>query len=89
MRSTLTLEPDVAHQVQELVAATRKPYKTVVNELLRQGLAHKPSQRQPFVQTTLELGWNDTLDPTGFNRLADALAVEADDMVLKRFEDAS
>jgi hypothetical protein len=56
MRSTLALEPDVAQQVQELVAATRKPYKTVVKVLLRQGLAHKPSQRQPFVQTTLELG---------------------------------
>jgi hypothetical protein len=88
MRSTLTLEPDVAHQVQELVAASRKPYKMVVNELLRRGLASKPNLRQPFVQPTLELGWNDTLDPAGFNRLTDALAVEADAAVLERFENA-
>jgi len=87
MRSTLTLESDVAHQIEELVATSRKPFKTVVNDLLRQGLAAKSfKSRERFVQPTFALGWNDTLDPTGFNRLADQLALEADIEVLTRFE---
>jgi len=87
MRSTLTLESDVAHQIQELVATSRKPFKTVVNDPLRQGLAAKSSKsRERFVQPTFALGWNDTLDPTGLNRLADQLALKADIEVLTRFE---
>jgi len=87
MRSTLTLESYVAHQIKELVATSRKPFKTVVNDLLRRGLAAKFSKsRERFVQPTFALGWNDTLDPTSFNRLADQLALEADIEVLTRFE---
>jgi hypothetical protein len=86
MRTTLTLDPDLAHQIQERVAKSRKSFKSVVNELLKKGLATDAQLGAPqaFVQSTLKLGWNDALDPIGFNRLADALALEADLEVLRR-----
>jgi hypothetical protein len=38
MRTTLTLEPDVAKLLEQEAARTRKPFKHVVNEALRRGL---------------------------------------------------
>lgn len=38
MRTTLTLDPDVARMIQEEVHRVRKPLKRVVNEALRRGL---------------------------------------------------
>ena len=77
----------MADQIHELVVSTGKPLKTIVNELLRRGLALNAAKaRKPFVQTTVAMGWNDTLDPTGFNRFADALALEENLFVMERFE---
>ena len=39
MRTTLTLDPDVARMVAEEVHRVRKPLKEVVNEALRRGLS--------------------------------------------------
>ena len=39
MRTTLTLEDDIAEQLAELARQTRKPFKEVVNEALRRGLS--------------------------------------------------
>jgi hypothetical protein len=44
MRTTLTLEPDVARALRRLAHEGRRPFKTVVNDTLRAGLAR---QRQP------------------------------------------
>lgn len=38
MRTTLTLDPDVARMVDEEVHRVRKPLKQVVNDALRRGL---------------------------------------------------
>ena len=43
MRTTLTLDPDVARMVEDEVHRLRRPLKQVVNEALRRGLA--PSSR--------------------------------------------
>lgn len=78
MRSTLTIDPDVEQLLRDAVAQTRKPYKVVVNEALRRGLSvAEPAPARPFKVEPLSLGWNETLDPTGFNRLLDQLAVES------------
>jgi hypothetical protein len=78
MRSTLTIDPDVEQLLREAVAQTKKPYKVVVNEALRRGLSvAEPAPTRPFKVEALALGWNATLDPTGFNRLLDQLAVES------------
>jgi len=39
MRTTLTLEPDVARRVHQVIARKKLPLKRVVNEALRAGLA--------------------------------------------------
>ena len=39
MRTTLTLDPDVARMLSEEAHRLRKPFKHVVNEALRRGLS--------------------------------------------------
>jgi len=38
VRTTLTLDPDVARMVEQEVHRVRKPFKQVVNDALRKGL---------------------------------------------------
>lgn len=45
MRTTLTLEEDVAAGIQREVRRTGRPFKSVVNELLRTALHLKKSPR--------------------------------------------
>jgi len=39
MRTTLTLDEDVAQRTKELAVKLKKPFKEVLNEALRKGLA--------------------------------------------------
>ena len=39
MRTTLTLDPDVARLIEEEIHRLRQPFKQVVNDALRRGLA--------------------------------------------------
>ncbi|MDD5261467.1 MAG: hypothetical protein PHD76_06415 [Methylacidiphilales bacterium] len=50
MRTTLTLEPDVAAKLSNCTAKLKKPTKTVVNEALRIGLEKlaQPIQAKPY-----------------------------------------
>jgi hypothetical protein len=79
MRTTLTLDPDVARLIDEEAHRQRKPVKQIVNEALRRGLAPQLSARptkrfrvKPH-KTTLRGG----IDAGSFNRLADELEEEA------------
>ncbi len=47
MRTTLTLDPDVARLVSEEVHRVRKPMKEVVNDALRRGLSSTTGRRRP------------------------------------------
>lgn len=77
MRTTLTLDADVAQMLRLAAERGRKPFKVVVNEALRRGLmATEVAPQAGFKLQPVALGWNPTLDPTGFNRLADQLAVD-------------
>lgn len=89
MRSTLSLDPDVAQLLQEAMARLKKPYKTVVNDALRRGLSTLETQKcTPFKVEAYAMGWDATLDPAGFNRLIDELAVEDFLAVQRRLTDA-
>lgn len=50
MRTTLTLDPDVAARLKAEAQRTRRPFKAMVNEALRRGLAQTDEMRaaQPF-----------------------------------------
>ena len=79
MRTTLTLDPDVARLLTEEAHRLRKPFKHVVNEAIRKGLAPSPGgagqevfRVQPH-RTTLRPG----IDVASLNRLVDELEDEA------------
>ena len=59
MRTTLTLDEDVAHRLQEKARKSGASFKAVVNETLRLGLNKNVPKRKPkFVwrDTQLEVG---------------------------------
>jgi hypothetical protein len=45
MRTTLTLDPDVAKMIEDEVHRVRKPLKQVVNDALRRGLTGSGGRR--------------------------------------------
>jgi hypothetical protein len=50
MRTTLTLDEDVAQRTKKLAAKLKKPFKFVLNEALRKGLdqVEKPQKRRDY-----------------------------------------
>ncbi len=59
MRTTLTLDRDVATAIERLRRKNNGSLKTIVNEALRYGLLHMtepPAHREPFVTETVDLG---------------------------------
>ena len=56
MRTTLTLDPDVARRIEDEVHRLRKPFKQVVNDALRRALApggrQAPVRRSVFARTS-------------------------------------
>lgn len=58
MRTTLTLDKDVAARLAQSARRRRLPFKTVVNEALRAGLAavDRPVAAPPFRTTGFDLG---------------------------------
>lgn len=79
MRTTLTLDPDVAKLLEEEAHRRRLPWKQVVNDAIRRGLgAGKQSRKEKRYhvtphKTTLRAG----IEPTAFNKLVDELEDEA------------
>lgn len=58
MRTTLSLDDDVAARIEQLRQALDKPLKEVVNEALRRGLAgmHEPRASRPYRTRPIDLG---------------------------------
>ena len=58
MRTTLTLDEDVAAKLTSLARRSGMAFRQVVNDTLRRGLAHPPpaTSRAPFTVTTRDLG---------------------------------
>ena len=79
VRTTLTLDPDVAKLIEDAAAEQRKPIKQVVNEALRRGLLPRDPNRTPKRyrvkphRTSLLPG----IDPESFNKLTDELEDDA------------
>jgi hypothetical protein len=79
MRTTLTLEPDVARMIEEAAHRQHKPIKQVVNEALRRGLAPQVSARtrKRFRINPHKTGLRPGIDGASFNQLVDELEDEA------------
>jgi hypothetical protein len=57
MRTTLTLDDDVAARLKAQSRRAGRPFREVVNETLRRGLeARSTAPRQPFKVATRDLG---------------------------------
>jgi len=76
MRTTLTLDPDVAKLVRDTIEHEHVTLKDAINEGLRRGLKPVHPRRSLRIaphHCLLQPG----LDPRGFNQLADELENEA------------
>ena len=79
MRTTLTLDADVARSLKSAVSRRKIAFKKVVNESLRIGLGLQPLSR-PSVRFTVKAhagGFAPGLDPQKLNQLAAELEDEA------------
>ena len=78
MRTTLTLEPDVAEKLKRAIRQRKLPMKTVVNDLLRTALSNPaPPAAKPFQVKPFNMGgFLPGIDPHKLNQLIDELEIE-------------
>jgi plasmid stability protein len=78
MRTTLTLDDDIAQQLQERARRSGESFKEVVNETLRRGLhGEKPVSRLPrFEVSPKACGFRSGVDVLRLNQLNDDLEME-------------
>ena len=79
MRTTLTLDDDVADSLREQARLLEKPFKQVVNEALRRGLSPVAgeSPAPSFRIVPIRSGLVPGVDPLRLNQLNDQLEAEA------------
>jgi hypothetical protein len=77
MRTTLTLDPDVARLLDDAVHRERRPMKQIVNDALRRALGPSSMSQQHYELVPHESSLRPGLDLSGFNRLADELEDDA------------
>jgi hypothetical protein len=78
MRTTLTLDQDVADFLKEQARLLNKPFKQVVNETLRRGMSPtlEPTERRRFKVKPISSGFNPGIDPLKIKELDAELEVE-------------
>lgn len=79
MRTTLTLDDDVAERLTKLARRRHLSFKEVVNTVLRRGLASQELRspaRKPFRVRTFRSSFRPGVDPQRLNQLLDELEVE-------------
>jgi hypothetical protein len=77
MRTTLTLEPDVALKLKKRMADQKLTLKDAVNQTLRAGLeAPEPKRKAPFKVEPYPFKFKAGIDPNKLNQLLDELDVE-------------
>ncbi|MBM4267085.1 MAG: hypothetical protein FJ144_10790 [Deltaproteobacteria bacterium] len=75
MRTTLTLDDDVADKLRRLAHRQGRPFKEVVNAVLRRGLSSTGTQSAttPFRVRTFASRFRPGVDPERLNQLVDDL----------------
>lgn len=78
MRTTLTLDPDVAQSIKSHMASRKVSLKDVVNEALRKGLSMEPQRpKKPFRVISHSFGFRPGIDTDKLGQLADELDTQA------------
>jgi hypothetical protein len=79
VRTTATLDDDIAEKLQELAHTRRQPFKVVLNEVIRAGLGEAPITyaAEPFVVEAQPCGLKPGYDDRRFNQLVDELDADA------------
>ena len=79
MRTTLTLDTDVVLLLREAMHRSRRSFKETLNGVLREGLTGSSARvkQKPFLVHARPMGMRAGFDPTGFDKLADDLEIEA------------
>lgn len=73
MRTTVTLEPDVAAKLREMSTERRISFKAAINATLRAGLAAKAGRGSPYRERATDLGIRPGVDLTKALQLAATL----------------
>jgi hypothetical protein len=83
MRTTLTIDDDVAEKLRELAHRRRLPFKEIVNTVLRRGLTaqDRRADRRAFRVEVFRSSFRPGVDPLKLNQLSDELEA-------RRFADA-
>ncbi len=78
MRTTLTIDDDIADFLREQSKLHEKSFKQVVNETLRRGMSPTMNDepRRPFKVRSFKGGFAPGIDPLRLNQLNDELEVE-------------
>lgn len=76
MRTTVTLDPDLAIRMRELARERRISFKAAINATLRAGLEARTSRGRPYREEPRDLGIRPGVDLTKALRLAAALEDE-------------
>lgn len=87
MRTTLTLDDDLAAELNRTARLSGRSFKEVVNAVIRKGLSagdHPPAtDDRPFVVQPQSCGLLPGIDPLRLNQLLDQLEVEQFSVVQK------
>jgi hypothetical protein len=86
MRTTLTLDRDVAEGLQREMRRSRRGLKATINDALRRGLqlGSRPPKLPPFKVRPQALGVKPGVDPDRMNQLVDELDAEGRAARLRR-----
>jgi hypothetical protein len=80
VRTTLTLDDDLAERLNQAARRSGKRFKDVVNDTLRRGLAvdaRPPTERDPFVVRPQASGFRAGIDPLRLNQLSNQMELAA------------
>lgn len=78
MRTTLTLEPEIAERLRREAALGKRSFKEIVNEALARGLDLRPAKpSKPYRVQPHSSEFRPGVAPAKLNQLADELEAEA------------
>lgn len=74
VRTTLTLDPDIAERLRQEAALGKRPFKAIVNQALRKGLGLEPAKpSEPYRIQAHSSAFLPGIDPGKLNQLVDEL----------------